>query len=184
MPQTSEKGLVLIGRIITFVGMVLAVLWSPLCGRFPTVFQGINAAISYLAPPITVVFVGGIFWKKASSRASFITLVSGSLLGFLVFILDFTKILQTFKDSHPSWDFLNFMVISFILAVICAVILTVMSYVFPEPLTEKKNALIWKSFLDPLREKGWKGIGNYKVLSAVLALVMIALYVIFTFFVN
>jgi len=184
MPHTSEKRLVLIGRVVTFVGMVLAVLWSPLCGRFPTVFQGINAAISYLAPPITVVFVAGVFWKKASSRASFITLVSGSLLGFVVFILDFTKILQAFKDTHPSLDFLNFMVISFILAVICTVILTVMSYVFPEPLTAKKSALVWKSFLDPLREKGWAGIGNFKLLSAVLATVMIVLYVIFTFFVN
>lgn len=184
MPHTSEKRLVLIGRAVTFAGMVLAVLWSPLCGRFPTVFQGINAAISYLAPSITVVFVAGVFWKKASSRASFITLVSGSLLGFAVFILDFTKVLQSFKNTHPSLDFLNFMVISFILAVICAVILTVMSYVFPEPLTEEKSALVWKSFLDPLREKGWAGIGNFKVLSAVLALIMIALYVIFTFFVN
>ena len=183
-PRTSEKRLVLIGRVVTFTGMVLAVLWSPLCGRFPTVFQGINAAISYLAPPITVVFVAGVFWKKASSRASFITLVSGSVLGFAVFILDFTKVLQSFKDGHPALDFLNFMVISFILAVICAAILIVMSYVFPEPLTEKKSRLVWKSFRDPLREKGWRGIGNYKVLSAVLALVMIALYVAFTFFVN
>jgi SSS family solute:Na+ symporter len=183
-PQTSEKKLVLIGRIVTFTGMVLAVLWSPLCGRFPTVFQGINAAISYLAPPITVVFVAGVFWKKASSRASFITLVSGSLLGFVIFILDFTKVLAGFKQSHPSWGFLNFMVISFFLAVVCAVILTVMSYVFPQPLTPEKSALIWKSFLDPLREKGWSGIGNYKRLSAVLALVMVALYVAFTFFVT
>ncbi len=184
MPRTSEKRLVLIGRIVTFAGMVLAVLWSPLCGRFPTVFQGINSAISYLAPPITVVFVAGVFWKKATSRASFITLVTGSLLGFVVFILDFTKILPAIKDSHPSLDFLNFLVISFILAVICAVVLTVMSYVFPEPLTEEKSVLVWRSFLDPLREKGWAGIGNYKLLSTVLALVMIALYVIFTFFVS
>ncbi len=183
-PLTSEKKLVLIGRAVTFTGMVLAVLWSPLCGRFPTVFQGINAAISYLAPPITVVFVAGVFWKKASSRAAFLTLVSGSLLGFVVFILDFTKVLQGFKQSHPSFGFLNFMVISFFLAGVCAVILTVMSYAFPEPLTAEKSALIWKSFRDPLREKGWSGIGNYKRLSAVLALVMIALYVIFTFFVT
>jgi SSS family solute:Na+ symporter len=184
MPHTSEKKLVLIGRIVTFVGMALAVLWSPLCGRFPTVFQGINAAISYLAPPITVVFLAGVFWKKASSRASFITLVSGSLLGFVIFILDFTKVLQAFKDSHPYFDFLNFMVISFFLAVICAIILVVISYVSPERLTEDKSALIWKSFRAPLREKGWPGIGNYKLLSAILALVMIVLYVIFTFFVT
>ena len=184
MPHTSEKRLVLIGRVVTFAGMVLAVLWSPLCGRFPTVFQGINAAISYLAPPITVVFLAGVFWKKASSRASFITLVSGSILGFGLFILDFTNALQSFKDSHPSWGFLNFMVIGFILAVICAIILTVMSHVFPERLTREKSLFVWRSFLDPLREKGWSGIGNFKVLSAVLALVMIALYVIFTFFVS
>jgi len=184
MPHTSEKKLVLIGRIVTFVGMALAVFWSPLCGRFPTVFQGINAAISYLAPPITVVFVAGVFWKKASSKASFITLVSGSLLGFVIFILDFTKILRTFKDSHPWLGFLNFMVISFFLAVTCAVILAVMSYVFPEPLTADKSVLVWKSFRDPLRERGWLGIGNYKLLSAVLALAMIVLYVIFTFFVS
>ncbi len=184
MPNTSEKKLVLIGRIVTFVGMALAVLWSPLCGRFPTVFQGINAAISYLAPPITVVFVAGVFWKKASSKASFITLVSGSLLGFVIFILDFTKVLQAFKDSHPYFGFLNFMVISFFLAVICTIILTVMSCVFPEQLTVEKDALIWKSLRDPLRERGWLGIGNYKLLSAVLALVMIVLYVTFTFFVT
>lgn len=184
MPHTSEKKLVLIGRIVTFIGMALAVLWSPLCGRFPTVFQGINAAISYLAPPITVVFVAGVFWKKASSKASFITLVSGSLLGFVIFILDFTKILQALKDSHPWLGFLNFMVISFVLAVICAGILAVMSYIFPEQLTGEKSALIWGSFRDPLRGRGWLGIGNYKLLSAILALVMIVLYVTFTFFVS
>jgi SSS family solute:Na+ symporter len=180
-PRTSEKKLVLIGRGATFVGMVLAVLWSPLCGRFPTVFQGINAAISYLAPPITVVFLVGVFWKKASSRAAFATLVSGSLIGFVVFILDFTKVLQHLKIRHPSLGFLNFLMISFILALICAGILTVMSHIFPDPPGEKKDAPVWKSFREPLREKGWPGIGNYRWLSAVLALVMIVLYVLFTF---
>ncbi len=180
-PRTSEKRLVRIGRIVTFIGMALAVLWSPLCGRFPTVFQGINAVISYLAPPITVVFVAGVFWKKASSRAAFITLVSGSLLGLVIFILDFTKLLEGFKHGHPAFGFLNFLMISFFLAVICAVILTVTSFVFPERLSTEKSALVWKSIFDPLRDKGWPGIGNYKRLAAILALVMLALYVIFTF---
>jgi len=183
-PQTSEKKLVLIGRVATLAGMVLAILWSPLCGRFPTVFQGINAAISYLAPPITVVFVAGVFWKRASSKASFITLVSGSILGFVVFILDFTKKLAVFKQAHPTYEFLNFMVISFILACICGAVMTIFSWIFPEEQTEEKMALVWKSLLEPLREKGWTGIGNYKFLSAALALCMIALYVIFTFCVN
>ncbi len=159
--------------------MVLAVIWSPLCGRFPTVFQGINAAISYLAPPITVVFVAGVFWKKASSKASFVTLVTGSAMGFVVFILDFTKQLAAFKEAHPDFEFLNFMVISFILACLCGVVMIVLSLAFPDERTEAKMALVWKSPLEPLREKGWPGLGNYKILSATLALTMIVLYVIF-----
>ena len=183
-PGTPERTLVLIGRVVTFVGMVLAVIWSPFCGRFPTVFQGINAAICYIAPPITVVFVAGVFWKRASSRASIITLVTGSILGLSVFVIDFTKMLEKFREAYPTFDFLTFMVISFILAAICGVVMVVMSMVFPELLTEEKSKLVWKSPLEPLREKGWPGIGNYKLLSAVLAFTMIALYIFFTFFVN
>jgi SSS family solute:Na+ symporter len=183
-PQTPERKLVLIGRIVTLAGMILAVAWSPFCGRFPTVFQGINAAICYIAPPITIVFVAGVFWKRASSKASILTLVIGSILGLSVFILDFSKMLEKFKDAHPSFAFLNFMMISFLLAVFCALIMVAASLAFPEPLTEEKRKLVWRSPLEPLREKGWPGLGNYKLLSAVLAVTMITLYVIFTFFVN
>ncbi|MBN2316544.1 MAG: sodium:solute symporter [Sedimentisphaerales bacterium] len=183
-PSTPERKLVLIGRITTFVGMVLAVIWSPFCGRFPTVFQGINAAICYIAPPITVVFVAGVFWKRASSKASIITLVTGSILGLTVFLLDFTKLLGKFREAYPVFNFLTFMVISFILAALCGVVMVVMSLLCPEPLTDENSKLVWKSPLEPLREKGWPGIGNYKLLSGALALTMIALYIIFTFFVN
>jgi len=178
-PGTSEDKLVMIGRIVTFVAMVLAVVWSPLCGRFLTVFQGINAAISYLAPPITVVFVAGVFWRRASSKASFITLITGSAVGFVVFLLDFSKLLAGFKTAHPSFGFLNFMVISFLLACLCGAVMIVLSLAFPDEPTEQKMALVWKSPLEPLREKGWPGLGNYKFLSALLALTMIVLYVVF-----
>ncbi|MBN2091895.1 sodium:solute symporter [candidate division KSB1 bacterium] len=181
-PKTSEKKLILIGRIVTFAGMVLAVLWSPLCGRFPTVFQGINTAISYLAPPITVVFVAGIFWKKASSKAAFITLVTGSITGLIVFILDFTKVLASFKTNYPAFSWLSFMLISFILAVICSIILIIFSLKYPEELTAEKKSLVWKTPFEPLKEKGLKGIGNYKLLSIVLVIKMVLLYSIFSLY--
>ncbi len=179
-PQSSERRLILIGRVVTFVGMILAVIWSPFCGRFPTVFQGINAAICYIAPPITVVFIAGIFWKKASSKASILTLVTGSILGLVVFVLDFSKVLEKFKVGHPAFGFLTFMVISFLLAVFCTLVMVVTSLVSSEPLTEEKRRLVWKSPLEPLSEKGWSGLGNYKLLSAVLAVTMVVLYMIFS----
>jgi len=39
--------------------------------------------------------------------------------------------------------------------------------------------LYWKSPLEPLRDKGWKGFGNYKFLSVLLLAVMVLLYCIF-----
>jgi SSS family solute:Na+ symporter len=180
-PHSSQKKLVTIGRLVTFTGMLLAALWSPLCGRFPTVFQGINAAISYLAPPITVVFVAGVFWKKATSRGSFITLVSGSVLGFAVFVLDFTKVLERIKAAVPALRFLNFLMISFFLAFVCALILVLVSLIHPESLTEKKKSMVWTSLKEPMLAKGWPGFGSYKFLSLLLAVIMVALYVMFTF---
>lgn len=183
-PQTSDKALVRIGRTVTFAAMLLAIAWSPLCGRFPTVFQGINAAIGYLAPSITVVFVAGVFWKKASSKASIITLITGSVLGFVIFILDFTKVLNAFKAHYPKFEFLNFMIISFTLAMICTAVMVFTSLAYPESLTKEKSKLVWKSLLEPLREKGWPGIGNYKFLSIVLAGLMILLYIVFTWIIK
>ena len=183
-PHASEKKLITIGRVVTFIAMLLAVVWSPFCGRFPTVFQGISAAICYIAPPITVVFVAGVFWKRASSKASILTLVTGSALGLPIFLFDFTGGLKTFKADHPAFEFLNFMVISFILAMVCSVVMIMASLLFRETLTDAKSRLVWKSFMAPLQDKGWPGLGNYKLLSAALAIVMITLYVIFTWFVK
>lgn len=60
---------------------------------------------------------------------------AGSLTGLIVFILDFTKVLDLFKTAYPAFSWLNFMVISFILAVICAIIMILFSLKFPEELT-------------------------------------------------
>ena len=46
-----------------------------------TIFEGINKLISYVAPPITAVFLLGVFWKRASGKSAFITLVAGMAAG-------------------------------------------------------------------------------------------------------
>jgi SSS family solute:Na+ symporter len=42
--------------------------------------------------------------------------------------------------------------------------------------TAESSRLYWESPLAPLRVKGWPGLANYKVLSAVLLGVMAVLY--------
>jgi len=119
-PDTSDHKLVIIGRIVTFVAMILAIFWSPMISRFESIFQGIVAVICYIAPPITAVFLWGVLWKKASARASITTLISGTVLGFVVFVLDW------FKES-TGWN-IPPMMVTFYLFVVCSIILVVISY--------------------------------------------------------
>jgi len=53
------------------------------------------------------------------------------------------------------------------------------SFIYPAQHTEASATLYWRSPLEPLRDKGWKGLGNYKLLSGILIAVMIILYWIF-----
>ena len=62
---------------------------------------------------------------------------------------------------------------------ICSINMFVLSLMYPHQHTEKSIKLVWKSPLEALEFKGWTGIGNYKVLSAALFIVMVVLYVIF-----
>jgi SSS family solute:Na+ symporter len=170
-PDTSDAKLVTIGRIATFVAMLLAIAWSPMVGQFKTIFQGINAMICYIAPPITVVFVAGVFWRRASSRAAFVTLVAGSAMGVAVFFLDFYK-------AHTGWN-LHWMMAGFYLAVVCCLILVVLSLLKPDTPSPERLALVWKTPLEAFRSPAWSGPGNYRFLAVMLVVVMTALYIVF-----
>jgi SSS family solute:Na+ symporter len=170
-PDTSDHKLVIIGRIVTFVAMVLAIVWSPLLGHFESIYQGVVALICYIAPPITAVFLWGVFWRRASSQGSIATLLSGTVLGFVVFILDW------FKDS-TGWD-VPPMMATFYLFVICSLILLVISSIRPHKHTTQSEKLVWKNPMEALQTKGWRGLGNYKLLSVLLFVIMVLLYVQF-----
>ncbi len=90
-PETPERKLTYIGRVVTLVAMIAAILWSPLVSHFQSIFQGIVAVICYISPPITAVFLWGVFWKKASAAGAYATLSFGSGLGLVVFFLDWFK---------------------------------------------------------------------------------------------
>src|SRR5712671_7948345 len=139
-PNISEHKLVTIGKITTVVGTILAIVASPLFGHYTTIFEGINKLISYVAPPITTVFLLGVFWKRASGKSAFITLVLGMALGLAVFLLDWNNVYRG-----------DFMLIAFLLLVACVFIMIVTSVLFPEPLKPEARPLVWESWREPLR---------------------------------
>lgn len=168
-PGLGDHQLVGIGKITTVAGTLLAIVASPLFGHYTTIFEGINKLISYVSPPVTTVFLLGIFWKRASSKAAFITLISGIILGFVTFFLDWNNIYRG-----------DFMLMAFWLFVACLVIMVTTSFIFPEPLKDEARLLVWKNLREPMRgETNGRGLGNYRLASVAVLVVFITLYLIF-----
>ncbi len=168
-PEISDHQLVTIGKVTTVVGTILAIVASPLFGHYTTIFEGINKLISYVAPPITAVFLLGVFWERASGKAAFITLVGGMGLGFGAFYLDWNNIYRG-----------DFMLIAFGLLIACVVIMVAATFLFPEPLKAEARALIWNDWREPLRgNAGGRGLGNYRLATVAVLLVFAVLYVVF-----
>ena len=89
-PKTTDKGLVVTGRITGIVVMILAILWSINANRFgDTIIYTVNSLGAMIAPPITVVFLFGMFWKRGTSMAANLTFTIGLVLGIFIFLLDF-----------------------------------------------------------------------------------------------
>lgn len=168
-PDLSGHELVVIGKITTVLGTVLAIVASPLFGHYTTIFEGINKLISYVAPPITTVFLLGVFWKRASGKSALITLLAGMGLGAVMFVVDWNGFYKG-----------DFMLIAFLLFVACLVIMVVTTFRFPEPLKEEARALIWDDWREPLRgEAHGHGLGNYRLASVAVLATFAVLYVIF-----
>lgn len=170
-PDTSEKKLVHIGRAATVTGVILAIIWSPIIGRFDSIYGAIASMICYIAPPITAVFMVGIFWKRATAKAGQITLWSGFAMGMIVFALDLFK-------AHTGWSML-FMHAAGLLCGICILVMIIVSLLDKDTNTEANLKLVWDSPMTPLRIKGAPGLLNYKFLSLLVMLAASILYFVF-----
>ncbi len=170
-PAASEKRLIFVGRVVAFVAMVAAILWSPLISHFQSIFQGIVALICYIAPPITAVFVWGVFWRRASGAAAFATLAVGSVLGLVVFFLDW------FKDK-TGWSIPSMMA-TFYLFLICSALVVGISIFKPHRHTPESEKLVWSSPAEALQGTGARGWRDYRVLAFLLFAAMVILYIVF-----
>jgi len=171
-PETSDLQLVKIGKLASGVALIVSIGLLPLLDKYESLFNGLNDVIAHIAPPITTVFLLGIFWKKASAKSAQYTLWIGSALGAAVFVLN--KLQPDTTLGH-----IPFMMMAFYLFCTCVLMQVVFSYIYPVQHTAESDELYWKTPLEPLSSKGWPGIGNYKLLSGLLLLIMAVLYWVF-----
>jgi SSS family solute:Na+ symporter len=171
-PNTTDRQLVIAGKIAAAIALVLSLALMPLLNSYESLFNGLNDIIAHIAPPITCVFLLGVFWKKASAISAKYTLWIGSALGVIVFVIN-----KLYPDTIIGH--IPFMIMAFYLFCVCVVMQVAFSYVYLVQHTKESSTLYWKTPWEPLQSPGWKGLLNYKFLSVLLLLIMGTLFWLF-----
>lgn len=176
-PATTDKAQVQIGRISSVIVMLLAMVWSTQGGKFSSIFEAINKIASSLAPPIATVFLLGVFSKRGTKEASFITLITGFILGVIMFCIDFPPISGRMFITQDLG--IPFMMQAWWLFVICCIIYTVVSYITPKPDPDVIAKYTWENPISVLMKGKLSGFGDARILAGILLLTLIILYIIF-----
>jgi SSS family solute:Na+ symporter len=107
----SEARLVAVGRIAAIVAILLAIVTArPLLGSFDQAFQYIQEYTGFFTPGIVVIFLLGLFWKRATEA------------GALAATLGSFGLSVAIKALWPTLPFMDRMALVFVLALLLAVV--------------------------------------------------------------
>ena len=144
-PGASEQQIVNVGRLATGVVIVLGLIWIPI---MPAVSEGglyqyLQNVQSYLAPPITAVFLLGLFNQRINSRGAVWGMGLGFVLGMGKLLLQ--AVFGAGKIENPAFlaaiaDF-NFLYFSGVLFLISIAVIVAFSYGAAPPKPEQIRGL-------------------------------------------
>ena len=161
----SQSRIVLVGRVFIMLFMVLAAVISPLIDNFPGLFHYLQSALAYLVPPVAVIFILGMFWKRASATGAFVALLGGHIVSAVFFTLFLLEILS-----------LHFTIIAGLLALVSAVIFVVVNRFSTPPLEQQIRHFSFhpENMKRQATLSWWQ---DYRLYSLILVLLAIALVI-------
>ncbi len=176
-PRTTDAAQVTIGRITAVVVMGLAMLWSTQGGRFSSIFEAANTIAACVSPPITTVFLLGVFWRRGTAAAALGTLIFGFSLGVTAFLVD----LPAFGTEKLLTDRLGipFMMQAWWNFCLCSAFYVGVSLLTLPPPRERIEGLTWERPWAVFTEGRIGGPTDPRVITVILALVMAVLYYVF-----
>jgi solute:Na+ symporter, SSS family len=174
-PETPEAKLVNIGRIATCIVVILGILWIPIMQNISGVlYEYLQSVQAYIAPPITAVFLLGIFYKRINASGAMATLVAGLAVAVIRLGLELAgdaispgSIFYTFGNVN----FLTFAAWFFLFSVLVCI---VVSLVTPAPPAEKVQGLTFGSLTEAQKSANRN---SYNAWDIVLSLMVFAIVV-------
>lgn len=112
-----EQRLVRVGRIAAVVAIALAVVTArPLVGRSEQAFQFIQEFTGFFTPGITVIFLLGLFWKRATEAGAIAAAIASVLLSWAL------------KAAMPGLPFMDRMMVVFLAAGALAILVSLATH--------------------------------------------------------
>ncbi len=184
-PESNERKLVLVGRLATTAVVVGAILIVPLVKLISSqIYIFLQSVQAFVSPPITAVFLFGLFSKKINSKTAIITLIVGESIGLARLFVEILKNMDV--ALHPTFiwilqiNFLHFAVFLFLLSVS---IIVVLNYFVVKSTAESKSE-IQLNIEESLRDirfsfsnfKAVQGLKSNLLLSAFIVIIIIGLW--------
>lgn len=114
--RADDSRLVLVGRLAAAAAIVIAILTArPLVGSSEQAFQFIQEFTGFFTPGITVIFLLGLFWKRANEAGAISAAVASVVLSWGM------------KAAAPGLPFMDRMGIVFLVALALAVIVSLLT---------------------------------------------------------
>ena len=187
-PGKSDAQLVKVGRIATGVVVICGIIWIPIMKAMAGggIYKYLQSVQGYLAPPITAVFLLGLFFKRINAKGAKVGLIAGFILGMgklgIEAYVSQSGITEGLLAEFAGFNFLYY---SGVLLLISIIIIIAASLSAPAPKEEDLAGLTFGSLSDEDRREIRESWTKFDVIltSVVLAMV-IGVYLYFSFWLN
>ncbi|MGZ8538738.1 MAG: sodium:solute symporter family transporter, partial [Flavisolibacter sp.] len=172
-PNSPEKKLVNIGRVATSVVVLLGIAWIPIMqGISSTLYEYLQSVQAYIAPPITAVFLLGIFFKRINSSGAMATLVGGLIIAAIRLMLELNKESLEPGTIFHTFGTTNFLTFAAWFFLFCVILCISVSMITKAPDYERIKGLTYNTLSD---EQKAANRASYNWLDIILSLGVIAI---------
>uniref|UniRef100_A0A674IWN6 Sodium/glucose cotransporter 4-like n=1 Tax=Terrapene triunguis TaxID=2587831 RepID=A0A674IWN6_9SAUR len=140
--KATEQELMIVGRVFVLILIAISILWIPIIqmSNSGQLFDYIQSITSYLAPPITALFILAIFCKRINESGAFWGLMFGLVVGGIRMIMEFSYGVPSCGEEDPRPAVLkdvHYLYFALILCVLTGIVITLISLCTP-PIPEEK----------------------------------------------
>lgn len=174
-PEAPEEKLVRVGRIATAFVVILGIAWIPIMANISGVlYEYLQSVQSYIAPPITAVFLLGIFHKRINSNGAMATLLMGLIIAFLRLTLELAR--DVFPEDSLLYFFgnLNFLTFAAWFFLFSVLLCIVVSLATPAPSARQIAGLTYGSLTS---EQKRENRNSYNIWDIIFSLLVIGIVV-------